>query len=314
MNARDVVAYQALLRLVELIERHEPLRRRAAESQALDRLREQIQEIERLAHDGTIAGRTSPMLTASKEALRKLLWTHMDTVQQAVECSLLAGTLLPNLSPPPLDCDIMLLTTHAKAIVTLARQHEEALKRAGLEWSLIADIATLAESLGNAVSDRHVAVVTARVSNNLIPVVLRAARVQVGLLQRQLAPVMAPEILGEWKAAAALGRKHRAAAATQQLEAPPEVKALPPAPAAVALESPTDARQLPAARDGVVALPPSPEMSLLAIAAKAGRAVLRLLRPSEGQPVTGQEADVSVTEIRRLPSSTQAKTGTDDGR
>jgi hypothetical protein len=80
MNARDAGAYQPLVRLVELIERHEPLCRRAEESHALDPLQESIREFERRDQNGTIAGRTSPMLTASKEALRKLLWAHMNTV------------------------------------------------------------------------------------------------------------------------------------------------------------------------------------------------------------------------------------------
>jgi hypothetical protein len=40
MNARDAGAYQPLVRLVELIERHEPLCRRAEESHALHALQE----------------------------------------------------------------------------------------------------------------------------------------------------------------------------------------------------------------------------------------------------------------------------------
>jgi hypothetical protein len=295
MTAREAAMYQALVRLVALIERHEPLRRLAAASQALERLREQIREIERLAEEGEAAGRTSPMLTASKEALRKLLWAHMDTVQQAVECSILDGTLLPNLSPPPLDSDITQLTTKARAVVTLAGTHEDALKRAGLQWSLIGDISTLATALDNVAIGRRMAVTERSVATDLMPVMLRAARVRAGLLHGQLKPAMTPQMLSEWKAAAALGRQHRATPATPQVEAPPEVKALPPAPE-------------------VRALPPAPDTSLLAMASKARRAVLRLLRPSESHPAAAQQADVSVTEMRRLPSSTDAKTGTDDGR
>jgi hypothetical protein len=286
MDARSATAYQSLLRIVQFVDRNEPLRALAAESTALTLLREHIEQFETLTQQQSVAAIGSLSLTAQRRAVRRMLWVRLDTIRRASDYARLADPTIPPFRPPDIDSHNMQFIGEARGIVSAIDRWIDSLVTCGLQRTVIDDIPPLADALEQLVSNRDAGASSRHAATSVLPIVIRSARKLVPLIYRQLEPAMTPELLVEWKQAASLGRTHRSKALRSGR-----------------------VRRLPAGNRR----PVTPEQ--WSIRGVVRHIMMWLVEPTEKTPSRNTPVtDYDVNEIKRLHAPDMKPTGTDGDR
>lgn len=274
-------------RIEYVVEGNPALASRAAESTVFAHLKRDIAEFEDIRSLEPQLSLELGRLRAETRLLAERLHSELECIEAARQLSM-RPLPLPNLTPPPASLAVPMLVARAAGIIMAAEHCLAELIEAGMHPRKLEDVSHTLREL----TETHMAWSHADARHRVMPKnldrVVRRARKRIRQLYLELLPAMTAELVGEWKAATLLGRKHR--------DALPAPRDLPRLTAGAPMEStgePADRRALVTAGDGRKKL------------GLAQRVVLRIA--GVGKEIDGTGAcvdDASVDDIGRLPAAT----------
>jgi hypothetical protein len=241
MDTRSLEYIRAMQRTIAVVESRPELQQLTAQSRAFELFRDAVDELanwepRRQANEMEIQHRR----IETDQTLNQLLGDFA-CVQAAAELVPSSVASLPDFKLPSTRDPIVVIVSHVRGVLNVARQYELQLVDAGMHPYKLADVERSAEELSRAYNRLTAAEGCAETFPEYLPVLKEQVRKRHRLLYLELRSAMTHEARADWKMAGSLGRKHRTnrlAGGQNALQAPPVMKMLPSATQDSSLEEP----------------------------------------------------------------------------